>query len=116
MINKMTQYSFILLQGDKEKFLSDLQQLGVVDITRSFKPVDDASNQLLLKAESLKDAVAFLGSQDFHRVRIGTGPVPEERDLISYVLSEIPKDQRQTVYDSMQEGCEAVIKIIRENS
>ncbi len=64
----------------------------------------------------MKSVIKLLGSQDFHRVRIGTGPVPEERDLISYVLSEIPKEQRQTVYDSMQEGCEAVIKIIRENS
>ena len=65
MIEKMTRYNFILLGGEEEKFLADLQELGVVDITRSFKPVDDASNQLLLKAESLKNAVAFLGSQDF---------------------------------------------------
>ena len=65
MIEKMTRYNFILLGGEEEKFLADLQELGVVDITRSFKPVDDASNQLLLKAENLKTAVAFLGSQDF---------------------------------------------------
>ena len=65
MIEKMTRYNFILLGGEEEKFLAELQELGVVDITRSFKPVDDASNQLLLKAESLKNAVAFLGSQDF---------------------------------------------------
>ena len=65
MIEKMTRYNFILLGGEEEKFLAGLQELGVVDITRSFKPVDDASNQLLLKAESLKNAVAFLSSQDF---------------------------------------------------
>ena len=45
MIEKMTRYNFILLGGEEEKFLADLQELGVVDITRSFKPVDDASNQ-----------------------------------------------------------------------
>ncbi len=65
MIEKMTRYNFILLGGEEEKFLADLQELGVVDITRSFKPVDDASNELLLKAESLKNAVTFLGVQDF---------------------------------------------------
>nr|MCR4859469.1 hypothetical protein [Bacteroidales bacterium] len=65
MIEKMTRYNFILLGGEEEKFLADLQELGVVDITRSFKPVDDESNQLLLKAESLKSAVVFLGAQDF---------------------------------------------------
>ena len=36
MIEKMTRYNFILLGGEEEKFLADLQELGVVDITRSF--------------------------------------------------------------------------------
>ena len=68
MIEKMTRYNFILLGGEEEKFLADLQELGVVDITRSFKPVDDASSQLLLKAETLKSAVDFLSNQDFPEV------------------------------------------------
>ena len=54
MIAKMTQYSFILLQGDKEQFLSELQQLGVVDITRSAKPVDSYSQSLLDNINTLK--------------------------------------------------------------
>ncbi len=64
----------------------------------------------------MKSVIKLLGSQDFPRVRIGTGPVPENRDLISYVLAEIPKDQRQAVYDSMDLACDAVIDWIRENS
>ena len=47
MITPMTRYSFILLHGDKEKFLTELQRLGVVDITRSAKPVDNYSQDLL---------------------------------------------------------------------
>ena len=39
MITKMTKYSFILLSADKEQFLNNLQELGVVDITRSVKPL-----------------------------------------------------------------------------
>ena len=35
MIEKMTRYSFVLLSGEAEKFLKDLEGLGVVDITRS---------------------------------------------------------------------------------
>ena len=54
MIAKMTQYSFILLQGDKEQFLSELQQLGVMDITRSAKPVDSYSQSLLGKINTLQ--------------------------------------------------------------
>lgn len=38
MITPMTKYSFVLLNGDKDLFLERLQELGVVDITRSSKP------------------------------------------------------------------------------
>lgn len=54
MIAKMTQYSFILLQADKEQFLSELQQLGVMDIMRSAKPVDSYSQSLLGKINTLQ--------------------------------------------------------------
>ena len=54
MIEKMTKYSFILLSADKEKFLQDLADLGVVDITRSSKPVDAASAAILAEAAEIK--------------------------------------------------------------
>ena len=47
MIEKMTRYSFILLSAEKEGFLEKLQELGLVDITRSEKPVDDNTAAML---------------------------------------------------------------------
>ena len=47
MIEKMTKYSFVLLSADKEEFLSKLQDLGLVDITRSEKPVDEYTAAML---------------------------------------------------------------------
>ena len=49
MITKMTKYSFILLSGESEAFLENLQELGVVDIQRSTKPVDQVSSAMLEK-------------------------------------------------------------------
>ena len=72
MIEKMTRYSFILPGGEEEKFLDALQELGVVDITRSLKPVDDTSNRMLRNAESLRSAIHFLQDQDFE----GVTPLP----------------------------------------
>lgn len=60
----------------------------------------------------MKSVIAHLNTQEFPRVRIGTGPVPENTDLISYVLSDIPKDLRQTMYDSFEEGCKACEDIV----
>ena len=57
MIDRMTRYSFILLSQQKEEFLRELQELGLVDITRSSKPVDDTSSALLSGIESLKKEI-----------------------------------------------------------
>lgn len=43
MVDKMMKYSFILLSSESEAFLEQLQELGVVDITRSTKPIDEPS-------------------------------------------------------------------------
>lgn len=60
MIDRMTKYSFILLDGMQEEFLEQLQELGVVDITRSLKPVDDKSTAMLERAEEIRRALNIL--------------------------------------------------------
>lgn len=65
MITKMTKYSFILLSGEEETFLKKLQETGVVDITRSKKPVDAASSAMLEKAGEIKRAISLLGKIDY---------------------------------------------------
>jgi len=60
MIDRMTRYSFILLSGEEGPFLEKLQEIGLVDITRSVKPVDEESSKLLERAgklHKLSDAI-----------------------------------------------------------
>ena len=47
MIASMTKYSFILLNGTQGDLLERLQQIGLVDITRSAKPLDATSEELV---------------------------------------------------------------------
>ena len=67
MITKMTKYSFVLLTGEKDGFLEQLQELGVVDITRSVKPVDQDSSEMLAKATKAKKTIEFLEGIDYTR-------------------------------------------------
>lgn len=62
MISPMTKYSFVLLSGQTEEFLSKIQDLGVIDITRSLKPVDEKSEALLAEADKVKKALAVLAA------------------------------------------------------
>ena len=57
MITAMTKYSFILLSGEKEEFLRNLQELGVVDISRSSKPVDDVSGRIVSDIEAARSLI-----------------------------------------------------------
>ena len=56
----MTKYDFILMSGDADAFLEKLQSVGVVDITRSLKPVDEKSEKLSARAEVYRKALSAL--------------------------------------------------------
>lgn len=56
----MTKYNFILMSGDIDAFLEKLQGVGVVDITRSTKPVDEKSEKLSARAEVYRKALSAL--------------------------------------------------------
>ncbi len=61
----MTKYSFVLLTEEKEGFLEQLQELGVVDISRSEKPIDQNSSEMLAKATRAKRVLEFLEGIDY---------------------------------------------------
>ena len=60
MVTEMTKYDFILMSGDADAFLAKLQEIGLVDITRSLKPVDEQSETLSLRAEIYRKALKAL--------------------------------------------------------
>ncbi len=78
MIDTMTKYSFILLNGEQEGFLAQLQELGMVDITRSVKPVDGHSSALLAHAEEIK---RILSSLEGVEIPEGLVPAPVKGEL-----------------------------------
>ena len=60
MVTEMTKYDFILMSGDADAFLEKLQTVGMVDITRSLKPVDEQSEKLSARADIYRKALSTL--------------------------------------------------------
>ena len=60
MVTEMTKYDFILMSGDADAFLKKLQEVGLVDITRSVKPIDEKSEKLSYRAEIYRKALSAL--------------------------------------------------------
>lgn len=67
MITKMTKYSFILLSEETEGFLTRIQELGVVDITRSRKPIDAGSSAMLEESSVVRKAMNLLRNTDYSK-------------------------------------------------
>ena len=89
MITKMTKYSFVLLTGEKEGFLEQLQELGVVDISRSVKPIDSDSSVMFHKAERAKKVLEFLEginyTKDTDAEAIAKATVNIEGDPVDFI-------------------------------
>ena len=79
MIASMTKYSFILLNGTQNDLLEKLQELGLMDITRSVKPVDEASLDLKGQIELVDGLIQGLGKADIPE---GIQPEHIEGDIV----------------------------------
>ena len=75
MITPMTKYSFILLDGQQEGLLGKLQEFGLMDITRSAKPVDSHSGEIMAEVELVNGLIDGL-----NKAEIPAGTVPERID------------------------------------
>ena len=102
MITKMTKYSFVLLTGEKEGFLEQLQELGVVDISRSVKPVDQDSSEMLAKATKAKKTIEFLAGIDYTK--------DADYEAISKTTTHIEGSPVEYV-----DGCKARISVLESD-
>lgn len=56
----------------------------------------------------MRSIVSCLASEDFPRIRIGIGPLPERWQLVDFVLSEIPADRQKLCYEGLESAAKAV--------
>ena len=100
MISPMTKYSFILLNGEQEGLLERLQGIGLVDITRSVKPVDAQSAGLFSGVERRKAVIQALERLEFPE---GLEPAPVEGKLIEAAETAL---QRLSELDEQRKAAE----------
>jgi V/A-type H+-transporting ATPase subunit I len=71
----MTKYSFILLNGQQDGFLEKLQEIGLVDITRSVKPADNHSHEMMGNVDLVSGLISGL-----EKIELPEGIQPEAVD------------------------------------
>ena len=89
MVDKMIKYSFILLSEETDGFLSRLQELGVVDVTRSAKPIDDHSAAMLDSVSTAKRVIGRLETINYSKdenkkaIELAYGRAVADKDMVA---------------------------------
>ncbi len=71
MITKMDKYTFVLYHADVDNFIEKIRSLGLVDITRSSRPMDETSFKLYDKIKQCNALLKRL--ENFHSKEIKEG-------------------------------------------
>ena len=79
----------------------------------------DAGNLRIRKKGSagghngLKNIIACCQTEEFARIRIGVGKLPEHGDMIQHVLGKLPKEERKMEEEAFTRASEAVALIVQ---
>ena len=106
MIKKMTKYSFVIFHREVEDFLKNLQEIGVVDVTRQKRAIDSYSmekfeeiaryNAAASALKRLKDEAMAKG------IQIPSAKPAAENLLVHYVDMNARKDQLKSRIASLK--------------
>ncbi len=58
--------------------------------------------------KGLNDIISQLGSDEFSRLRVGIGPVPDEWDPADFVLGRFAASEREAIDQTMKQAADAV--------
>ena len=111
--------TYMNLSGVAVKQLMRKYKIEPKDLIVIFDDIDieSASVRVRMKGSAgthngMRNIIEQIGSQDFPRVRVGIGPKPQFVPIADYVLSEVPKADRQKYFDAFSLAGEEVIKLI----
>ncbi len=91
------------MSGDAEEFLKKLQEVGVVDITRSVKPVDDKSEDMWSRAGVYRKALSLLkdvtpaefADKTYGDLADSVVETVNEKDTMEAQLSQLHKEMEE---------------------
>jgi PTH1 family peptidyl-tRNA hydrolase len=64
--------------------------------------------------KGLQDIIRRLGSEQFNRLRIGIGPVPDAWNAADFVLSRFTADERPLIHDTISRAADGVECWVRD--
>lgn len=112
--------TYMNLSGKAVKQLLKKYKAELSDLIIIFDDIDINKGKLRIRPSGsggthngMRNIIAELNSENFCRIRIGIGPLPENVPIYDYVLSDVPKSERQLIFDSFNAAADEAIKLIK---
>ncbi len=113
--------TYMNLSGESVRAAMDFYKISPEELIVVYDDVSLDPGQLRIRAggsagghNGVKSIIERLGTQEFPRVRIGTGAKPERMDLADYVLGHFSEAERERMEEAFGEAAEAVGVILTE--
>ena len=108
MIVPMTKYSFLLYHRDFDNFLTKLQELGVVDIVKENRCVDEGEKEILAKIGQYNGTIKYLSAREVEGAKAAVSLNADQMvDRVDAILKE--REQLENAVKKSQKELAEVI-------
>ncbi|MBQ3601354.1 MAG: aminoacyl-tRNA hydrolase [Lachnospiraceae bacterium] len=114
--------TYMNLSGESVRALADFFKVPSTDIIIIYDDISLDVGQLRIRKKGsagghngIKSIIQHLGTDVFPRIKVGVGQKPEGWDLADHVLARFPKEQDNTVRESLKDTTDACEKIIGDS-
>ncbi len=115
--------TFMNLSGESIRELVDYYQISVPEeLVMIYDDIDLGAGQIRIRMKGsagshngMKNILQNLHTDEFPRVRLGTGPKPAGADLINYVLSRFSAAEQELMQEAYTNAVHAVELIVSGN-
>ena len=117
----MKPQTYMNSSGESIRAAADYYKVEPEDILVIYDDISLAPGQLRVRAKGsagghngIKSIIAYLGTQEFPRVRVGVGEKPPKMDLADYVLGHFGAGERKIMAEAAKEAAEAACQVVTE--
>jgi len=116
-------HTFMNLSGESIREALQYFKIGPENLIVLYDDIDIPKGTVRMRPSGgpgthngMKSVIGCLGTQDFARIRVGCGPVPQHWDLADFVLSEIGKDDQELMFAAFVSAAETAEKFVKEHT
>lgn len=113
--------TYMNLSGNSIKQILDFYKLDSEDLIVIYDDIDIELGKIRVKKDGgpgthngMRNIVSMISSEDFKRVRVGTGKPKPGMSLADYVLMRFTKEEEELINKATTNAADATLKIIND--